>query len=414
MKSEQMQLMLYSVAGLLLLGALFYVLNNLVGIVLLLAMGCGLGLAVQHLYPSSVVHGKAIATAHGLAGALIGQWLLGSFGPSLAGVALVPSFLGALLVSFALRQREKIKRAETIESFSGADSSDPMIGMRLDNYRLSRFLGSGAYARVYEAFPDESLDSTKAIAFKVFSEAALKSDGFLERLSREVALCQSLNHPNIVKVLGSGQEGKVHFLKMEYIQGTTLTSRLEAGRLDLRQVLEWTRALASGLAHAHSAGVIHRDIKPDNILLGPDGPKLTDFGLARLEGTSSLTQSGSAIGTPHYMSPEQVKAEKTLDGRCDQYSLGCVVFELLTGDKLFEGDQAVHVILKHVQEAPRDPRLLRMEIPERLSNAILKMLAKTPAERFSSMEAVVEELDWILENLDNLPKAPRGPALAAP
>jgi serine/threonine-protein kinase len=114
------------------------------------------------------------------------------------------------------------------------------------------------------------------------------------------------------------------------------------------------------------------------------------------------------------MSPEQVKAEKVLDGRCDQYSLGCVVFELLTGDKLFEGDQAIQVLLKHVQEAPRDPRLLRMEIPERLSKAILKMVAKTPAERFASMDEVVAEFDWILQNLDNLPKAPRGPALAAP
>lgn len=414
MKSEQMRLLLYSVAGMLLLFLLFYILNNLVGIVLMLAIGCGLGLGVQHVYPSSVGHSKVMATAHGLAGAMIGQWLLGSFGPSLAGVALVPSFVGALLVSYGLRQREKIKRAETIESFSGDNASDPLVGMRLDRYRLVRFLGAGGYARVYEAVPDDTLDKASAIAFKVFSEEALQWDDFLDRLSREVALCQRLDHPNIVKIFGSGQEGKIHFLKMEYVDGTTLTSRLEAGRLDLRQVLEWTRALASGLAHAHKAGVIHRDIKPDNVLLGTDGPKLTDFGLARLEGTSSLTQEGTALGTPYYMSPEQVKAEKVLDGRCDQYSLGCVVFELLTGDKLFEGDQAIQVLLKHVQEAPRDPRLLRMEIPERLSKAILKMVAKTPAERFASMDEVVAEFDWILQNLDNLPKAPRGPALAAP
>lgn len=414
MKNEQVQLIVYLIVSVLLFFVAVLVLQNIVGIVVLLAIGCGLGLVVQHVYPSGKSHGRLQATAHGLVGALLGQWLLGSFGPAVAGVALVPSFLGALMISYGMRQKAKLDKAQAIVALSAGDASDPFIGAQLDNFRLTRFLGAGAFARVYLAVPEDTLDESKAVAFKIFSEEAIKSDGFLERLSREVALCQSLHHPNIVRVLGSGQEGLVHFLRMEYVDGITLTERLQSGRLELLQVMQWARALADALGHAHKTGVIHRDIKPDNVLLSQEGPKLTDFGLARMEGTSSLTQDGTAIGTPHYMSPEQVMAEKKLDGRCDQYALGCVIFELLTGEKLFEGDQAVQVVLKQVQEAPRDPSLLRMEIPERLSKTILRMLAKKPEERFPSMDEVVSEIDWVLQNYESLPKAPRGPALAAP
>jgi len=167
---------------------------------------------------------------------------------------------------------------------------------------------------------------------------------------------------------------------------------MKQGRMEIADAVNLMIELAGALAHAHSKGVIHRDVKPDNIILTPHGCKVMDFGLARQSGTSDLTQTGSAIGTPHYMPPEQILGEKALDGRCDQYALGAMGFEMLTGEKLFDGDEAIHVVIKHVQEEPRNPREIRPQISEALANCILKMISKDREDRYPDMDAVVAEL----------------------
>jgi serine/threonine protein kinase/uncharacterized membrane protein YeaQ/YmgE (transglycosylase-associated protein family) len=394
MAREQVYLLGAGLLALLVLGILITLLSNLVGLAVIVALGCGLGMLSESIYPSPYNHGRASATGLGLAGACIGSFFLGHWGPALAGVSIVPSLLGALSVSAALRGKVRYDRIKALEDYQ-ASGDDPMLMSQVEQYRLIRLLGRGGFAKVYQAVPDRTLRESESVAIKVFSESALQTEGFFGRVEREVALCQKLDHPNIVHTLKADEQNKVHYIIMEYVAGETLRKRMQQGRLEITEAVQLITDMASALGHAHAQGVIHRDIKPDNILLSDKGPKIMDFGLARLEGTSDLTQSGSAIGTPHYMAPEQVLCEKNLDGRCDQYALGCMAFEMLTGEKLFDGEQAVFVVMKHVNEAPRNPRDIRPQISEALAGCILRMVAKKADDRYPTMEALVSDLKKI-------------------
>lgn len=390
------------IAGvIILLVILVLVLQNIFSVAVMVAIGCGIGYAADSLFSSRHSKGMMGAAVLGMAGALVGNLFLtpilraiiGSTGPSLANVSLLPSFLGATLLGWLMRTRTTLDRVKALDDYKASgDSSDPLLMTQLAEYRIVRFLGSGAYSRVYTGLPDKSLRETEGVAIKIFTESALASDGFIERLKREVELCQSLDHPNIVRVFTSGEQNGLHYMVMELVEGKTLAGRMKAGRLSLREAVDLTIDMASAMAHAHAKGVIHRDIKPENVVVSKSGPKIMDFGLARLEGTSSLTQSGSAIGTPHYMAPEQVLGEKKLDGRCDQYALGGVAFEMLTGEKLFDGDQAVLVLMKHIEEKPRNVCDMYPDIPQALGQIVMRMLAKKADDRYPNMEAVVEEL----------------------
>jgi len=152
--------------------------------------------------------------------------------------------------------------------------------------------------------------------------------------------------------------------------------------------------VAQGLSYAHGQGVVRRDVKPANIILTKQGAKIMDFGLARVEGDATLTIAGSAVGTPHYMSPEQIVGDsKETDGRADQYSLHCIAFEMLTRERLFEGGQPMEVITKHSQEAPRDPRQLNSAVPAEVAAVVLKMLSKQPDQRFASALEALEAME---------------------
>lgn len=391
MSSDQLYLLGALGAGIVGLVLLIYILGNLVGIGLAVLIGFGIGLLSERIFPSPLQHGRAQATALGVAGTMVGQLLFGKFGPQLFGVAILPALAGAIAVSALLRYRVMSERSSKMESYKG-DSSDPLILAEIDDYRLIRHLGSGGFARVYQAVPNLSLNEKHSVAIKVFSEAALESDDFKERVEREVATCQSLDHPNIVKIHKSGEQDGRHFLVMEFVQGETLSSLLRKGPLPVSRTVELLTQLAAGLSHAHQKSIIHRDIKPDNVILTSHGPKIMDFGLARLEGATTITQTGIAIGSPHYMSPEQGLGERELDGRCDQYALGVVAFEMLTGEKLFEGDQPVQIVVKQVKEPPRSPSALRPEVPDQLSRIVLRMLSKKREDRFASMDQVVAQL----------------------
>ena len=404
MSRDHIYLMGMGLGGIISFAILILVVSNVMGILLVLAIGCGLGLAANHFYPSPYEHDRVQATVVGLGGTVLGNWLHGVFpfslldalSPHVKGVSLLPSLLGAVVVIFGLRYKATQDRIKTLEAYKAKAEEDSLVLSLVEDQRLIGFLGSGAFSRVYKAVPDRTLNEREAVAVKVFNDNALKSEGFVERMQREVALCQSLNHPHIVRTFKSGEQEKVHYLVMEFVAGETLASRLARGPMGVMEAVKLIREIATGLGHAHSKGVVHRDIKPENILLSENGPKIMDFGLARLAGTSTLTQSGSAIGTPHYMSPEQVVEEKNLDGRCDQYSLGCVGFEMLTGQKLFDGEQAVLVVMKHVQEEPRNPCSVNPDVPKVVGETIVKMLAKKRDDRYPNLEEVVEALSKVI------------------
>ena len=291
-----------------------------------------------------------------------------------------------------------------LENYQASAGTDPLVMSVLGDYRVIKLLGSGGFAKVYHSLPDRTLRESESVAIKIFGESAQQIPNFKERTEREVSLCQKLNHPNIMRIHRSGEFNSIHYIVMELVSGDSLKSKMDKGPMAIQEAVELLIKIAGGLAHAHSAGVIHRDIKPDNIMLTSNGPKIMDFGLARLEGISDLTQTGSAMGTPHYMSPEQIQGTKALDGRCDQYSLGAVGFEMLTGQKVFDGEQVISVMNKQLTAQPQSPSEIRPEIPASLSSILLKTLSKSPDARYASMDELAKALKAELSKLTSAAK----------
>jgi serine/threonine-protein kinase len=219
------------------------------------------------------------------------------------------------------------------------------------------------------------------------------------RLLREVQICRRLTHPNIVRMHDVGQLDGGIFITMELVQGQDLDELLkQRGALPLPYVKAVLCQVASGLAEAHALGIVHRDLKPSNLIVAERRVKILDFGIARqMAGDATrLTQTGHAIGTPVYMSPEQVEG-KTLDGRSDLYSLGILAFNLLTGDVPFSGDNLAVIALAHLQQAPPDPRTLRPGLPVEWVIVLQKLLAKKPEDRFATAGALLKALTPLAE-----------------
>jgi len=246
----------------------------------------------------------------------------------------------------------------------------------------------------------EHVSLGRRAVIKLVQEQLLSKE-LAERFRREArALASIPRHPNIVEVLdyGSDDIGRA-YLVMEYLDGETLHTRLaREGRLSIDRALALGMQVARALAAAHAVGVVHRDLKPDNIFLVDGGAcaKVLDFGVAKIVdiAESRLTRTGNPIGTPHFMSPEQWHSEAGLDHRADVYSLGCVLFALVTGKPPFEG--TVHqLFIFHTESPPPSPRGLNPAVPEALEHAILRMLAKAPAERQANMGEVIAELGRI-------------------
>ena len=263
-------------------------------------------------------------------------------------------------------------------------SEDPTISIQtLDNrYTLHEEIGAGATGSVYKA-RDALLDSW--VAVKLLNPEYTANQSALDRVRQEILLSRDLVHPNILRVyhLASYEGGT--YLTMQWIKGGTLADIIaERGALPVSEVLEIATKMASALAAAHSSNVLHRDIKPGNILIDEAGePFLADFGLARLIGEVGLTQHGVLVGTPHYRSPEQVALQE-LDERSDIYSLGLVIFEMGTGHKPFEAPTVAEILAKQRDEPPPDPAGLLPDIAPELASIILRCLAKDPAQRFAT------------------------------
>ena len=261
-----------------------------------------------------------------------------------------------------------------------------------DRYRIERELGAGGMATVYLA---QDLKHHRQVAVKVLRPELAASLGH-ERFVREITTTANLRHPHILPLYDSGEADGFLYYVMPFVEGETLRARLDREKqLPVEAALQITQEVADALAYAHGRGVIHRDIKPENILLDGGHAVVADFGIARAvtaAGAESLTQTGMAIGTPSYMSPEQAAGESSLDGRTDLYALGCVAYEMLAGQPPFTGPTVASVVHQHLGATPRPITQLRAAVPHEVADALQRVLAKDPVDRFATPGAFVSAL----------------------
>src|SRR5919106_687873 len=259
-------------------------------------------------------------------------------------------------------------------------------------YRMIRKLGGGGMADVYLA---EDQELGRRVAIKILHERYANDDQFVERFRREAKHAAGLSHPNVVSIFDRGETNGSYYIVMEYVEGKTLKELIRSrGPCPIPVAIAYTRQILSALRYAHRSGLIHRDIKPHNVIVDSEGVvKVTDFGIARA-GASQMTEEGSIIGTAQYLSPEQARGAP-VDQTSDLYSTGVVLFELLTGDVPFTGETPVEIAMKHLSEIPDAPSQRRRDVPPDLDLVVLRALAKDPAERYQSAAAMDSDLDIV-------------------
>jgi eukaryotic-like serine/threonine-protein kinase len=273
-------------------------------------------------------------------------------------------------------------------------ASTPIYGGR---YEVIEHVGAGGMADVYRA-RDSLLG--RDVALKVLSERFAGDRSFVERFRREAQAAANLSHPNIVSLYDYGADGSTYFIVMEFIEGRPLSDIINSeGPLLPERAAEIASDVANALQRAHSAGLVHRDVKPGNIMVTRNGQtKVTDFGIVRALGgdaEQTMTQAGMVIGTAAYLSPEQAQGE-AIDARSDVYSLGCVLFEMLTGRAPFTGETPLAIAYKHVRERPQPPSTVNPDVPDALDAITLKAMGKRPDDRYSSAKEMQADLDRFL------------------
>jgi len=284
-------------------------------------------------------------------------------------------------------------------------------GAIIGQYHIIKQTGKGGMATVYKAY-QPNLD--RYVAVKVLTPDLAEAKGFIARFEREARAVARLRHRNILTVFDYGRQGDVFYLVMEYVSGGTLRERFGWPQ-DLAYAVNIVSQMGDALAHAHRQGMIHRDVKPGNILMvEEDWPLLSDFGLAKMvEDSLRLTLSGASVGTPQYMSPEQAQC-LAVDQRSDIYSLGVVLYEAVTGRPPFGTDSPMAVILRQINEPLTPPHLLRSDLPKEMEHIILKALAKSPADRYQRMEEFLADLQEAYPLPANHNMVHRGSAQAGP
>jgi len=269
---------------------------------------------------------------------------------------------------------------------------------KIGAYEVLEKLGQGGMGAVYKA---RVAETGAVVAIKVLPPEFAKNKGFVERFRREAKVASELDHPNIVRALSAGESGGYHYFAMEYVEGDSVGSHLKnEGRFEEPEALEVIRQVTLGLQHAHEAGLVHRDIKPDNIFLTSDGEaKLGDLGLAREAGedASQLTQAGVMVGTPHYVSPEQARGDKDIDIRTDLYSLGATLHHMVTGVVPFDGDTAMAVMNKHTSEDLAWPGQINSDLSDGICQLITNMMAKSRDDRYQTPAELLDDIDLVID-----------------
>ncbi len=269
---------------------------------------------------------------------------------------------------------------------------DKYTGKKLDGrYEIRELIGVGGMANVYHCY--DTIDD-REVAIKILKDEFLDNEDFIRRFKNESKAIAVLNHPNIVRVYDVSFGDMIQYIVMEYIDGITLKEYIEMqGVLDWKETLHLTTQILKALQHAHENGIVHRDIKPQNIMLLQDGTiKVTDFGIARFSSNATRTMTEQAIGSVHYIAPEQARGDKT-DGKTDIYSVGVMMYEMLTGRLPFDADSAVSVALMQLQTTPRRPRQINPEIPSGLEEITIKAMQKTPDSRYHSAVEMLSDIE---------------------
>lgn len=315
---------------------------------------------------------------------------------ALAGVSAL--FCGGMwLLGLRIKKtRAEILRSKTLTRLSeDAGEGGSLLMECVGGYRLVNELGRGGMSVVYRGIPEVSLSETEDVAVKVMSRDLLTEPQHVERFRREIGLSKNLVHPNIVRLLDFGEfEGRI-YLVQEILKGETLREELESDGLSPERAWDYLRPIMSAVHYAHTKTIVHRDLKPENIMLSEGQVKVGDFGLAKAADSKNLTRTGTALGTPSYMAPEQIQ-EQTIDPRTDQYALGIMTYELLTGSVPFEADDAVKVIFMHLMETATPLIEVKPELGQDISDVVSKMLEKEPENRFATIQEASEAIESAL------------------
>ena len=277
-----------------------------------------------------------------------------------------------------------------------------------ERYKLDRKIGSGGMADVWLA-DDTELD--RKVAIKILHDNFAQDSEFVQRFQREAQAAAGLQHPNVVGIFDRGDFDGTYFIAMEYVDGPSLKDLVKGG-MSPKDAIDFTRQILNAARFAHRKGIVHRDLKPQNVLIDGEGrARVADFGIARAGESSSITATGSVMGTAQYISPEQAQGKPTTP-RSDIYSIGVILYEELTGRVPFQGDSAVAVALKQVSEAPRRPSAINPNVPPALDAVVMRALAKDPDSRFKDADAFLKALD-AAEKAPDTPRAEDTAAYAA-
>ena len=274
---------------------------------------------------------------------------------------------------------------------------------KIPGYKVLGKLGSGAMAVVYKA---RQLSLDRIVAVKILSKRFTEREDYVRRFYKEGKLAAKLNHNNIVQAIDVGEVGGLYYFVMEYVEGKTLYEDLAKGKVfSEKEALDITIQVSRALAHAHSHDMIHRDVKPKNIMINPRGiVKLADMGLARETSDikAAKNEEGKAFGTPYYIAPEQIRGEVNIDGRVDIYGLGATLYHMVTGRVPFEGAKPTDVMRKHLKEALTPPDLINLSLSAGISEVIEVMMAKKKQDRYSNTEELLVDLEAIQDGLPPL------------
>ena len=269
---------------------------------------------------------------------------------------------------------------------------DKYIGKKLDGrYEITELIGVGGMAEVYKGI--DVMDH-KDVAIKILKKEYAENEDFLRRFRNESKAIAVLSHPNIVKIYDVGFSEKIQYIVMEYIDGITLKEYIEEEKvLTWKDTVHFVIQILRALHHAHDKGIVHRDIKPQNIMMFTDGTiKVMDFGIAKFAREEGKTATDQAIGSVHYISPEQASGDVT-DARSDIYSVGAMMYEMLTGSKPFDNDNPVAIAVMHMQDIPERPRALNPDIPDGLEEIVLRAMEKNPEDRYQSTAEMMSDID---------------------